>query len=765
MNTYLSPSLKKTKKSKKRSPTAVTVNLDNTNYESVRQCCVDLGYKIISSDRKNLLFWCDSGGTLEFASNLETHQFYNHFPGMYSIAHKVDLSRNILRLSRVMPDIYHFHPRTFLLPHQYQELKSTMLGINDRVERTFIIKPDRGAQGKGIFLIQEPEIVANSFMEGNGAVAQQYIKPFLIDGLKFDLRIYILVTSVDPLRVYIHKEGMARFCTEAYNDPCSDNLDHCYSHLTNYSLNKQNDQFNKNNQSKIYRNLIEENHAKPFNRFQDEKSDSDEEEEKISNPEQTTKSKIDKNSTQAEDVFSISHHETPFKRSLSSIMESIRKSGKDADQLQNEIDDIIRFTMASIQPFLSSSYHSVIAVSDGKCRCFEILGFDVLIDHNLKPWLLEVNYMPSLTTDTEFDRILKYSVIKGALKIVDIKPDFKKLLKTRQKNISQGKKKVPLYDPEIEFKIAKENTNWRQLLPIEIPPENEFQNFDSSEACEISKFDAADEKITLTRKRLLKLKSNYEKALRFSRDSPLGAAAATSASKAKMMATRLEIKERKKRFSIPQTVRNSAVVLKNPLPPLHGIPSCFSPKHQKISLNQLQQQQNEDQIKTNKMKSDSISNSKSEVINISMRLTSNIALNMSNKIGFEKNTSQSNNLESSISISNFTQEEKHSYPTKMPNMKMPQKAMETKTSGEMPLFLHFSGANQNQFDTFEEEQRVNTLKERREEEKSLGITNEVYKMLGIQVKKDSLPKYTNASKKLTKPIVAFRQIFNEKVVI
>ena len=52
--------------------------------------------------------------------------------------------------------------------------------------------------------------------------------------------------------------------------------------------------------------------------------------------------------------------------------------------------------------------------------CFEILGFDILLDSKYKPWLLEVNHTPSFTTDTPLDSLIKKNVIRDALALMNI---------------------------------------------------------------------------------------------------------------------------------------------------------------------------------------------------------------------------------------------------------------------------------------------------------------------------------------------------------
>ena len=62
----------------------------------------------------------------------------------------------------------------------------------------------------------------------------------LIDGRKFDLRLYVLVTSMEPLRVYLFEEGLVRFSTKRYS---LRNLRSRFTHLTNYSINKKSGSF------------------------------------------------------------------------------------------------------------------------------------------------------------------------------------------------------------------------------------------------------------------------------------------------------------------------------------------------------------------------------------------------------------------------------------------------------------------------------------------------------------------------------------------
>lgn len=155
---------------------------------------------------------------------------------MSSIAHKTELSRHINRLRQFFPEDYSFYPCTWLLPEDQEAFEAYARNSKGK-KSTYIVKPDEGAQGEGIFLIQHPRDLAHL---RHPSVVQEYVaKPLLLRGFKFDLRLYVLIASLDPLEVHLSDSGMARFCTVPYSPPSIGNLHETFMHLTNYSLNKR----------------------------------------------------------------------------------------------------------------------------------------------------------------------------------------------------------------------------------------------------------------------------------------------------------------------------------------------------------------------------------------------------------------------------------------------------------------------------------------------------------------------------------------------
>lgn len=102
---------------------------------------------------------------------------------------------------------FRFLPLTFILP-------SEMIGLQDAMvqnpQKSWIVKPASSSQGKGIFITQDIQEIPG----GTQMVVSEYVNnPLLIDGYKFDLRVYVALTSINPLRVYIYDDGLARFAT------------------------------------------------------------------------------------------------------------------------------------------------------------------------------------------------------------------------------------------------------------------------------------------------------------------------------------------------------------------------------------------------------------------------------------------------------------------------------------------------------------------------------------------------------------------------
>ena len=142
----------------------------------------------------------------------------------------------------------------------------------------WIIKPAAAYCGKGINLYRSGQELPEEVKAAKGVACRYIDPPYLINGLKSDIRLYVLVrarppvsaaaasaiqhraspplrppphthtrgrgtwqvTSWHPLVVYLYDEGLARFATEPYS---LEHIERRCMHLTNYSLNKHNKRF------------------------------------------------------------------------------------------------------------------------------------------------------------------------------------------------------------------------------------------------------------------------------------------------------------------------------------------------------------------------------------------------------------------------------------------------------------------------------------------------------------------------------------------
>uniref|UniRef100_A0A7N8XMR0 Polyglutamylase complex subunit TTLL1 n=1 Tax=Mastacembelus armatus TaxID=205130 RepID=A0A7N8XMR0_9TELE len=282
---------------------------------------------------------------------LSDDQMVNHFPNHYELTRKDLMIKNIKRYRKELEKegsplaekdengkyIYlDFVPVTFMLPADYNLFVEE---FRKNPSSTWIMKPCGKAQGK---VTKDFNITLGK----EAYVISLYIdNPLLIGGKKFDLRLYVLVTTYRPLKCYMYKLGFCRFCTVKYT-PSTSELDNMFVHLTNVAIQKHGDDYNHVHGGK----------------------------------------------------WTVSN--------LGLYLESTR--GKEVtSRLFDQIHWIVVQSLKAVAPVMNNDKH-----------CFECYGYDIIIDDKLKPWLIEVNASPSLTSSTANDRILKYNLINDTLNIV-----------------------------------------------------------------------------------------------------------------------------------------------------------------------------------------------------------------------------------------------------------------------------------------------------------------------------------------------------------
>jgi tubulin polyglutamylase TTLL4 len=252
-----------------------------------------------------------------------------------------------------------FYPKSYLLPEDQDALDKAW-----NKTQLWIVKPSASSRGRGIHLVNSSDEEPPT----DPGIVQTYIdRPMLITKRKFDIRLYALIPSCDPLRIYMHKSGLARFCTHEY-DPNGDPND-SHMHLTNFSLNKDDEAFKR----------------------------------------------CDSGEESVED----SKWSFPF------FIEHLKEEGYDTDVIIERLEHVTISTVIAGMMAIRKHHQKLIP---HRHTSYEMYGIDIMFDQDLKPHLIEINISPSMSgLDSKLDADIKYPLMLDLLRmarIIDCNPEL-----------------------------------------------------------------------------------------------------------------------------------------------------------------------------------------------------------------------------------------------------------------------------------------------------------------------------------------------------
>lgn len=413
--------------------------------KAIRRTFADAGFIPGAKNCKKFNVCWGSPKSVSFYSTLVAGQICNQVPGSNAIGRKDKLASCIVAAqNRVGKDVYDFIPKTYILP-QATSIAMREMAMNPGT--FYIYKPALGARGEGIRLISNGDVI----VDDKPAVVQKYISnPLLVNGYKFDLRIYVLITSVDPFIFYIYNEGLGRFATRKYHKPTMRNKKLKKMHLTNFSINASSDTFvnpdsGKHCPVKAKKGKLQEK-VERIMAVTNTGSNSDKNINSSSNSggNNSDNSSIDSyeySDPEDEDTSSQSSTSFPSKWKASDLFahldmyreyfdskdpESIVKdagipgNGVVQQRLYSKICDLVIKSLIACEPNFYVLGHKAKTASTYPRISFGIYGFDIMLQSNGKPVLIEVNSSPATATSTQLDVNVKYPMIAEALNTIGV---------------------------------------------------------------------------------------------------------------------------------------------------------------------------------------------------------------------------------------------------------------------------------------------------------------------------------------------------------
>jgi tubulin polyglutamylase TTLL4 len=353
------------------------------------------------------ILWAKHLSYKEF-EDLPVGKRVNHFPGSWSIGRKDNLNTHIMKMKRKHGDEFEILPEGHIFPKdrdsfcRYLDKEEIWPNKSKKAASVlWILKPLASSCGRGIRVITTEQALA--IPKKKKCVVQQYLnQPYLINNRKFDMRVYVVVTSFMPLRVYVFYEGLARFASVDYSNDSRSK----YIHLTNFSINKHHEGFKS----------------------------------------------LD--APQNDDMPSI-------KWTIAALNSYLESKGHDTHKLWNSIDEIVIKALITGESEITPK---VLRHTKYWNNCYELYGFDIFLDHKLKPWLIEVNISPSLASESDLDTKVKSTLMADTLHLVGFQP--------------LQSKSVPPGGFLTRSRTSSRNLSTKELAPRKIRDVNDLSSHD-----------------------------------------------------------------------------------------------------------------------------------------------------------------------------------------------------------------------------------------------------------------------------------------------
>lgn len=233
---------------------------EGNNWKVVAQALEDRGWRRLPFDAgfssKFDLKWVEQRGKIDYKRHIEG-QFVNHIPNNDVITSKMRFLCTMRAHEELTGERFQYHPVSYISERAGEKL-AALAEAEAAPEALWILKPSRGLGGKGIEIVKGVEELRQKLFPPprdlaedapkapppvEGWVVQKYIQnPLLLQGRKFDMRMYCLIARTQP-HLWLFHPGYCKVALDSYDEV---DVTNTYAHLTNACVQRAHPQYREN---------------------------------------------------------------------------------------------------------------------------------------------------------------------------------------------------------------------------------------------------------------------------------------------------------------------------------------------------------------------------------------------------------------------------------------------------------------------------------------------------------------------------------------